>query len=182
MSIVLAILAPGFEEIEAVTVIDLLRRADISVTICGLYDTKVTGSHNVTIACDERLEDLDVDAFECLFLPGGQPGSNNLKNDKRVLNLVQKYHKEQKLITAICAAPTVLHAAGILRGKKVTSYPSDEDSFTDCTYLEENVVQDGKIITSRGVGTAIQFALYLIGVLCGEDVKNTHAKRILWSV
>ena len=180
MSNVLTILAPGFEEIEAITVIDLLRRADINVTVCGLNDTKVTGSHNVTIACDTRFDYLDVDDFECLFLPGGQPGSNNLKNDKRVLSLVQNYHKEQKLITAICAAPTVLHASGILKGKKVTSYPSERDIFTESIYLEENVVQDGKIITSRGVGTAIEFALHLIGVLRGDDVKKTQGERILW--
>ena len=180
MSNVLTILAPGFEEIEAVTVIDLLRRADIRVTICGLDDTKVTGSHNVTIACDDRLDDVDVDDFDCLFLPGGQPGSNNLKKDKRVLSLVQNYQKGQKLITAICAAPTVLHAAGILKGKKVTSYPSEREIFTESNYLEENVVQDGKIITSRGVGTAIEFALHLIGVLRGDDIKKTQAERILW--
>jgi 4-methyl-5(b-hydroxyethyl)-thiazole monophosphate biosynthesis len=182
MSNVLTILAPGFEEIEAVTVIDLLRRADINVMICGLDDIKVTGSHNVTIVCDERLDDVDVDDFECLFLPGGQPGSNNLKNDKRVLGLVQNYKKGQKLITAICAAPTVLHAAGILKGKKVTSYPSERDIFRESSYLEENVVQDGKIITSRGVGTAIEFALHLIGVLKGTGAKRIQSERILWKV
>ena len=105
---------------------------------------------------------------------------NNLKNDTRVIQLVQKYNGVQKLITAICAAPTVLYAAGILKGKKVTSYPSERDAFSQSIYLEENVVHDGNIITSRGVGTAIEFALYLIGVIKGEDVKKLHAGRILW--
>ncbi len=180
MSNVLTILAPGFEEIEAVSVIDLLRRAGIDVTVCGLNETEVTGAHDITITCDDLLEGVPVDDFDCLFLPGGQPGTNNLKKDERVINLVQHFFKQQKLITAICAAPTVLHAAGILQGKKVTSYPSEKNVFTDSTYIEENVVQDGKIITSRGVGTAIEFGLYLVGELKGEDVKSAHSGRILW--
>ena len=128
MSNVLTILAPGFEEIEAVTVIDLLRRADIRVSVCGLDDIKITGSHKITIVCDFRLDDVNADDFDCLFLPGGQPGSNHLKNDKRVLKLVKDCSIEQKMITAICAAPTVLHTAGILKGKKVTSYPSEKET------------------------------------------------------
>ena len=91
MSKVLTILAPGFEEIEAVTVIDLLRRAEIDVTVCGLNDVRVTGSHDITIECDLSFDDIAVDDFDCLFLPGGQPGTSNLKNDARVIQLVQKY-------------------------------------------------------------------------------------------
>ena len=180
MSKVLTILAPGFEETEAVSVIDLLRRAGVQVTVCGLNDIHITGAHEITIMCDTRLEDLSTDDYDCLFLPGGQPGTNNLKGDRRIIDMVQHYHKKQKLIAAICAAPTVLHAAGILVGKKVTGYPSEKHSLIGSIYQEKNVVQDGNIITSRGVGTSLEFALYLIGILKSEEVKKMHAARILF--
>jgi 4-methyl-5(b-hydroxyethyl)-thiazole monophosphate biosynthesis len=118
--------------------------------------------------------------FDGLYLPGGQPGSTHLKNDQRVQNLVQDYHTKGKLVTAICAAPTVLHAAGVLDGKKVTSYPSEEAVFTGSTYVQDKVVQDGTIVTSRGVGTAIEFGLHLIETLLGREVKQEQANRILW--
>jgi 4-methyl-5(b-hydroxyethyl)-thiazole monophosphate biosynthesis len=180
MKKVLTILATGFEETEAVAVIDLLRRAEIEVTICGLGDKIVTGSHEITIHCDTMISDVAVDDFDCLFLPGGQPGTNNLKNDPQVINLIRQFDISKKWITAICAAPTVFQAAGILSGKKVTSYPAERESFTDSVYLEENVVRDGKIITSRGVGTAIEFALYLIGVLKDHETRKMLADRILY--
>jgi 4-methyl-5(b-hydroxyethyl)-thiazole monophosphate biosynthesis len=180
MAHVLTILAPGFEETEAVTVIDLLRRADIRVTIAALYEREVTGSHDIPLICDVLLDDVTPQDYDCLFLPGGQPGTNHLKSDSRVLHIVQSFQKADKLITAICAAPTVLHAAGILNGKKVTSYPSEQNVFTESTYLDDLVVHDGQIITSRGVGTALEFALYLVGVLKGDDVREVHSERVLW--
>jgi 4-methyl-5(b-hydroxyethyl)-thiazole monophosphate biosynthesis len=180
MEKVLTILAPGFEETEAVTVIDLLRRAEINVTVCGLNNLQITGSHSISIICDNLLDEIDSMDFNCLFLPGGQPGTNNLKQDKRVLKIVREFHRDKKLITAICAAPTVLHAASILKDVRVTSYPLEKDVFTSSRYSNENIVEDGKIITSRGVGTAIEFALHLIGVLKGNEVRQIHAGRILW--
>jgi 4-methyl-5(b-hydroxyethyl)-thiazole monophosphate biosynthesis len=182
MKRVLVYLAPGFEEIEAVTIIDLLRRADIDVTVAGLEEGFIRGSHGISILSDVNYETVNPDNFDYLVLPGGQPGTNNLKNDKRVLESINKFWKENKLIGAICAAPTVLHKAGILSNKKVTSYPSEKDVFSSSTYEESSVVKDGNIITSRGVGTAIDFALDLIGEIKGNDEKKIIAEKILWKI
>jgi 4-methyl-5(b-hydroxyethyl)-thiazole monophosphate biosynthesis len=180
MGKVLMFLAPGFEEIEAVTIIDLLRRADIEVVAAGLERDSITGSHGITISGDVFYKDIDPDDFEYLIIPGGQPGTNNLKEDEKVLDTVRKFEKENKLIGAICAAPTVLHKAGILENKKVTSYPSEKKVFETSIYKENHVVRDENIITSRGVGTAIEFALELIGIIRGDNIKRETAQRILW--
>jgi 4-methyl-5(b-hydroxyethyl)-thiazole monophosphate biosynthesis len=182
MNRVLVYLAPGFEEIEAVTVIDLLRRADIDVTVAGLEEGSVTGSHGISIHSDVYYESINPDDFDYMVLPGGQPGTNNLKKNQKVLDSLKKFQKENKLIGAICAAPTVLQEAGILNGKKVTSYPSEEKVFHSSEYQPSPVVKDENIITSRGVGTAIDFALDLIGEIKGEKVKQETAVRILYKV
>jgi 4-methyl-5(b-hydroxyethyl)-thiazole monophosphate biosynthesis len=181
MDKVLIYLAPGFEELEAVTIIDLLRRAGVDVTIAGLEREAVTGSHEITIACDAFYEDVDADDFDYLILPGGQPGTNNLKSDKHILEIVRKFDSDNKIIGAICAAPTVLHEAGILNNVKVTSYPSEKNVFNPSLYEENYVVTDGNIVTSRGVGTAIDFTLDIIGKIKGNEVKIQTAERILWS-
>jgi 4-methyl-5(b-hydroxyethyl)-thiazole monophosphate biosynthesis len=181
MDKVLIYLAPGFEELEAVTIIDLLRRAGIDVTIAGLEREAVTGSHEITITCDAFYEDVDADDFDYLILPGGQPGTNNLKSDKRILEIVRKFDSDDKIIGAICAAPTVLHEAGILNNVKVTSYPLEKKVFDPSLYEENDVVTDGNIVTSRGVGTAIDFTLDIIGKIKGNEVKLQTAERILWS-
>ncbi len=175
-------LAPGFEEIEAVTIIDLLRRADIDVTVAGLEEGAVTGSHGISIQSDVYYEDINPDEFDYMVLPGGQPGTNNLKQNLKVLDSLKKFRKGNKLIGAICAAPIVLHEAGILEGKKVTSYPSEEKVFNTSIYQSSAVVKDDNIITSRGVGTAIDFALDLIGEIKGENVKQDTAARILYEL
>jgi len=177
---ILMYLAPGFEEIEAVTIIDLLRRAGLDVTVAGLRAEQVTGSHQITIVPDIFYGDVNPDDYDCLVLPGGQPGSTHLKNDTRVLQTITTYHQENKLIAAICAAPTVLAAADILKNKKVTSYPSEKDVFKSSDYQESTVVTDGMIVTSRGVGTAIEFSLELIRIIKGEAAMKEQAARILW--
>jgi len=182
MNGVLIYLAPGFEEIEAVTIIDLLRRADIDVTVAGLEEGAVTGSHGISIQSDVYYEDINPDEFDYMVLPGGQPGTNNLKQNLKVLDSLKKFRTENKLIGAICAAPIVLHEAGILEGKKVTSYPSEEKVFNTSIYQSSAVVKDDNIITSRGVGTAIDFALDLIGEIKGEKVKQETAARILYEL
>jgi 4-methyl-5(b-hydroxyethyl)-thiazole monophosphate biosynthesis len=182
MNKVLVYLAPGFEEIEAVTIIDLLRRAEINVTVAGLGDGPITGSHDISVLSDVSIEDINPDNFDYLVLPGGQPGTNNLKNNQKVLEAIQQFQQEKKLIGAICAAPTVLHKAGVLDNKKVTSYPSEESVFSTSRYENSPVVKDENIITSRGVGTAIDFALELIGEIKGEDVKKDTAAKILHQI
>ena len=180
MSKVLIFLAAGFEEIEAVTIIDLLRRAEAEVTIAGLKPERITGSHGITIECDAFIEDVDFSQYGMLILPGGQPGTNNLKSSEKVLETVKRFHSEGKMIAAICAAPTVLVKAGVLKNKRVTSYPSEKSAFNFFDYMESDVVRDGNIITSRGVGTAIDFALELVGILKDEEVKADLAEKILW--
>jgi len=179
---VLVYLAPGFEEIEAVTIIDLLRRANIEVTVAGINEKVVTGSHGITVISDISLEQVDPAEYDYLVLPGGQPGTNNLKNNTKVLESIKNFMQDNKLIGAICAAPTVLFQAGILEKRRITSYPSEKAVFTSAVYEESSVVKDGNIITSRGVGTAIDFTLDLIGEIKGDDVKRETADKILYEI
>jgi len=178
---VLMYLAPGFEEIETVTVIDLLRRAEIDVTVASLTEGVVTGAHGIRLTGDVYYKKIKPEDFEVLVLPGGQPGTENLKKDPQVLETVRSFNKAGKQIAAICAAPTVLAEAGILRDKRITSYPSEKLVFTDSVYLDDLVVKDGNLLTSRGVGTAIDFALDLIAWIRGEKLKEDISKIILWS-
>lgn len=175
----LVLLAPGFEEIEAITVIDLLRRADIEVTVAGLVKNTVNGSHNITVLPDSYYLDENPDRYDVLILPGGQPGTDNLKNNPTILDWVRRRFTGRKKTAAICAAPVVLHAAGITGGLKITSYPAEKEKLSGTHYLEDTVVKDGPIITSRGVGTALDFALALIEELRGHTAAKTIAEKIL---
>ena len=164
------LLANGFEETEMITVVDLLRRAKIEIDLVSIGDLDVTGSHGIMVKADKLWEDMD--QYDGLFLPGGQPGSTHLGNDERVINLIQKYNKEDKWLSAICAAPSVFAKANIIKGKRITSYPMSNinELFKEAIYLEDFVVQDGKLITSRGVGTALHFGTHLVEAL-GYDAK-----------
>ncbi len=180
MSKVLVLLATGFEEIEAITVIDILRRASIETTVAGLDGELITGSHHLQIKCDTILAKIDQQEYSHLVLPGGQPGTKNLRNDPRVLELVTNFYKQKKIVAAICAAPTVLQAAGILAGKSITSYPAERQNLTFSNYSEDKVVHDNNIITSRGVGTSIDFALALVENITSRETRRTIAEKILW--
>jgi 4-methyl-5(b-hydroxyethyl)-thiazole monophosphate biosynthesis len=180
MKTALVLLAPGFEEIEAVTIIDILRRAGISVTVAGLEPQWVTGSHQIAIKPDIFYKEAEPSAYDLLILPGGQPGSTNLKNDPLVLEWIQNRFRAGKSLAAICAAPTVFHAAGITEKITVTSYPSEKNVFNAEQYSEQAVVKDHGVITSRGVGTAIPFALELVKELAGKTVAETVKTKILF--
>ena len=180
ISKILVYLAPGFEEIEAVTILDLLRRADLEVIVAGLQPDQVTGSHGICLVPDIFYIDVDPDDYDCLVLPGGQPGSSNLKANVQVIETIKRYNRENKLIAAICAAPTVLAEAGVLKNRKVTSFPDEKETFSASDYQESRVVKDGMIVTSRGVGTAIEFVLELIKIIKDEKTSNNLAGRILW--
>jgi len=172
---VITVLAPGFEETEAVTPIDLLRRAKIDVTILGLESLQVRGSHNIAIAAD-KLFSAFTGPFDAIMLPGGMPGSKNLAASPALLDLVRETHRRKALCAAICAAPMVLGKAGILRGFQATCYPGNENDLTGAIILEKPVVRDRNVITSRGAGTAIPFALeiitYLTDAKTAEQVKS----------
>jgi len=165
---VLVPLAQGCEEIEAVTVIDILRRAGIEVVSAGLDDLPVLASRGVLLLPDTTLDNALEQSFDMIVLPGGQPGSDNLKADKRIIALLQQMAQQGKYVAAICAAPSVLAAAGLLDGRKATCYPTCLDAFPKVDLQTAAVVEDGKLITSRGPGTAMDFALTLVERLAGS--------------
>jgi protein deglycase len=173
------ILADGFEEVEAVTVIDLLRRAEIRVTVLGLEGVEVRGAHDVWIRADQLFNGFS-EPFDALILPGGGPGTKKLAASKDLVELVRQSHERGLLCAAICAAPTILAKAGILDDKKAVCYPGCEDKMGDAVVLEDAVVVDGNIITSRSAGTAIPFALEIIYALMGEEAEENVRLAVLY--
>lgn len=163
MKKVCVLLAEGFEEVEALTISDIMRRAKVTCDLVSIKDKKVTSSHNVTIEADKIFDESM--EYDLVVLPGGIPGATNLRDDERVINLLKKQNREGKLIGAICAAPIVLGKAGLTEGRKITSYPGYEDELPNCDYLEDAVVVDGNIITSRGPATGMAFSYKLLEIL-----------------
>ena len=162
--------APGFEEVECLTVVDLLRRAGMEVTLVSVGEEKqITGSNGITVLADKFFEDMDYSTMDLLVLPGGQPGTTNLKACRKLLDLLEELNSQGRKIAAICAAPTVFGSMGILKGKKATCYPGCEGELDGAEFLEQRVVVDGNITTSRGIGTAISFALSLIEQLDSKE-------------
>lgn len=173
-------LAEGFEEIEAVTVIDILRRADIEVVVAGLKEGPIEGAHRVRVLPDASLDGLDPGKFDGLVLPGGFPGYVNLEKDDRVLKIVEQMNRTGKWVAAICCAPTVLIRLGILQGKRATVSPSGKAKVAACAqYSEDRVVVDGNLVTSQSPGTAMEFALKLVELLAGEEkMKQIKAQTL----
>ena len=166
---VLIPLANGFEEIEAINVIDILRRADVEVVTAGLKEGLVEGSHKVLVLPDTSLDNIDFRDFDGLVLPGGAPGFVNLGNDERILKMAKEMDRAGKYVAAICAAPSVLIKAGVLQGRKATVSPSGKAQVAACAeFSEDRVVVDKNLITSRSPGTALEFALKLVEVLMGQ--------------
>lgn len=172
-------LAEGFEEIEFNTIVDILRRAGIGVSIAGLKRGPTEGAHGIKVLPDSSIDSIDAADFDAVVLPGGSPGFVNLGQDARVLDLIRAFDKAGKYVTAICGAPTVLSIAGVLKGRKVTAYPSTKEMLTDGRYVDETVVVDGKLITSQGPGTAMEFSLKLVEMLVGrEKMANVAAEAL----
>jgi len=169
MKRVLIPLAPGFEEIEAIAVVDILRRAGLEVTMAGTVYGPIEGRNKVRVLADTSLNSVKDQDFDMVVLPGGAVGTENLKNDPMVKEVVERLYKKGRFITAICAAPTVLSAIGITAGKTVTSHPTVRLKLDKEKLSDERVVVDGNIITSQGPGTAIEFAFKLVEVLIGEN-------------
>ena len=168
MKKVLVPIASGFEELEAVTVIDLLRRANIDVTVAGLDDGVITGSRGTRILPDSNLTNAANLDYDMIVLPGGVPGSPNLGNDPRVIQILKTSAEKGKYTTAICAAPSVLEKAGLTKGKNVTAAPSWAGQMTSAHYTGMRVEEDGLIITGKSCGTAMEFAFRLVEVLFGK--------------
>jgi 4-methyl-5(b-hydroxyethyl)-thiazole monophosphate biosynthesis len=166
---VAVILADGFEEVEAMAIIDVLRRAEIDTVVAGLHGGHVTSAREVKIIPDTVIDTVKAEDFDMIVLPGGQPGSDNLNADPRVKELIISFSRKGKLIGAICAAPIVLASAGVLQGKRATSYPSYKDRLGGAVYEERSVVTDGTVLTSRGAGTALSFGLAIVERLVGKE-------------
>ncbi len=173
MARVLIPFTEGVEEIELIAVIDLLRRADVEVCAASLDGQPVTGRSNITMQPDAALAIVMSENWDMVVLPGGLPNAFLLRDDANVKAVVQRLRAERKSIAAICAAPMALAAYGVTEGKRVTSYPSCQEEMEklqpSSVYVDEAVVEDDFLITSRGPGTAIAFALRLISKLCGEE-------------
>ena len=180
MATVLVPLAQGCEELEAVTIVDLLRRAGITVVTAGLDASPVTASRGVTLVPDTDLDQALQTEFDMVVLPGGLPGADHLDNDPRVQRLLKDMANSGKFTAAICAAPKVLASAGLLAGKAATSFPGvlDAMGLADTSYRADPVVQDGKVITSRGPGTAMDFALSLIENLAGKEKRDEVESKL----
>ncbi|MDF2486320.1 MAG: hypothetical protein K0R46_2488 [Herbinix sp.] len=179
MAKVYLFLAEGFEEIEGLTVVDLLRRANIDIIMVSITgDIHVTGSHQITTVADALFEELDYSDADMLVLPGGMPGTKNLQEHKGLDHLLREAAYNNKRLAAICAAPRVLGVKGLLQGKRATCYPGNEDSLLGAHVINAAVVHDGNIITSKGMGTAIDFSLSLIKVLKTADEAGRIAQAI----
>lgn len=174
-------LADGFEEIEALTVVDLLRRANIEISTVSIMGRKnVTGSHNITVEADSLLEETDFDSLDMLILPGGMPGTTNLADCKALTDKIKEFDEKDKMLCAICAAPTVFGKLGILKGKKACCFPGREDDLLGADVQTSSVTKDGHFITSRGMGTAIDFGLAIIEHYQGSDAATSMASKIVY--
>jgi 4-methyl-5(b-hydroxyethyl)-thiazole monophosphate biosynthesis len=173
MATVLVPLAQGCEELEAVTLIDLLRRAEIKVVVAGLAAGPVTASRGVVLLPDVLLDEVLTETFDMIVLPGGLGGAQRLEADARIITLLKKMAADGRYTAAICAAPRVLATAGLLAGRQATAYPGTLDGLSEVQLSSAAVVQDGLVITSRGPGTAMDFALTLIERLCGRDRRDS---------
>ncbi len=172
-------LADGFEEIEGLMVVDLLRRGDIPITTVSISDTKeVLGAHNISIRADKLYSEIDYSDADMLILPGGMPGTTHLSEHTELKKLLINHNKDNKMIAAICAAPSVLGINGILRGKRATCYPGFEDKLEGAIYSNDRVVKDQNIITSKGLGTALEFAIEIIEHYKGKELGDTIKQSV----
>ncbi len=176
---VLVPLADGFEEIEAVTIIDVLRRAEIIVTTAYLDKNPVKGSHGIQIMADTDIRTAESSDFNAIVLPGGMPGSENLKNNEDVKNNIIKINKDGGIVAAICAAPIVLGNIGILKNRNAVCYPGFEKELKGASVLENPVVIDDNIITGSGAGKALLFSLEIVKKLKGEDIMKNLKEQML---
>ncbi|CDI49896.1 DJ-1 family glyoxalase III [Clostridium tetani] len=181
MKKIVLMLAKGFEEIEALTVVDILRRVGVDCKTCSITEEKmVKGTHNIYVKSDIILKDFKEYEFSGIVLPGGMPGATNLRDNKTVIEIIKEFNEENKLIAAICAAPIVLKEADIIKNKNITSYPGFEEELKGCNYKEDKVVQNGNIITSRGPSTAIDFAFKILENIIDEKELEELKKSMLY--
>lgn len=176
-------MADGCEEIEGLTVVDLVRRAGIEIEMISVSGEKsVTGSHKIAFQTDVSKADADFASYDGIVLPGGMPGTTHLMEDDTVNRVIKEFATSGKLVAAICAAPSVLGNAGLLEGKKATCYPGVESKLTGADFVTDPVAKDGNIITSRGLGTAIEFAAEIVAYLLDENVAKSLKESIVYGI
>ncbi len=181
MTKIAVFLADGCEEIEALAVVDLLRRAGIMTDMLSVKGGQlISGSHGIIFRSDMILSEVDLSSYDGIILPGGLTGTKNLKESEKVISAVQEFAASGKLVAAICAAPSVLAKAGILEGKHATSYPGVGEQMPGCIYETDTVVCDGNLITSRGMGTAIDFGLAIVAYFKDEAAAESLADKIVY--
>lgn len=185
MKKVLVFVHDGFEEVEMLTVVDLLRRCDIEVKICSMTGAyRLEGARNIIVEADvlfdELTDDISSGNYDCVYLPGGMQNALNLRDDERIMRTLRSAFLSGKIISAICAAPIALEKAGLLTARTVTSYPGIIKDTSKMNYVEDDVAVSEQIITSRGVGTAIPFALKLAEKLTSTNTANQLAKSIVY--
>lgn len=174
--------ADGFEEIEALTVVDVLRRAEIRTHMIGISSSSVTGSHGIEVKMDDKINNIHtLSDVSMIVLPGGMPGAKKLAESDALKNLLEQAYESDIHLAAICAAPTVLSKHGLLKGRKVTCYPGFESELRDFIHVDENVVQDGELITGKGAGVAMDFALKLVEILKGHKTREQLSKALIHS-
>ncbi len=174
--------ADGCEEIEGLAVVDIIRRAKMDITTISITGKKeVTGSHQITFLTDALFGDVDFSELDGIILPGGMPGTLNLGAHAGVTAQVKAFAEAGKLVCAICAAPSVLGACGILNGKKATCHPGFEEKLTGASVSYDNVVTDGNVITSRGMGTVIDFGLAIVSYFGSEELVEDVRKHLVYN-
>ncbi len=174
------LLADGFEEVEAVAPLDVLRRAEIEVKTIGVTGSTVTGAHGIEITADLQITELDGAIPDGIILPGGMPGTLNLQKSTEVQALLQKCYSSQKLIAAICAAPMIIGELGMLNGRRATCFPGFEDSLTGANLLDDGIVCDGNFITAKGAGVALKFGAAIVDYFIDPgSVHGSRGNRIL---
>ncbi|MCF0127144.1 MAG: DJ-1/PfpI family protein [Pseudobutyrivibrio sp.] len=173
--------ASGCEEIEGLTVVDVLRRAGMEITMVSITGEKlVTSSHSVSFMTDALFEEMDFSDYDALILPGGMPGSNNLYAYTPLIELLKEFYQKGKLVSAICAAPFILGQLGFLEGRNATCFPGFEDRLTGAEYKDVPVIIDGNVITARGMGAAIDFALAIVEYASDSVAAEALAKKFMY--
>ena len=181
MSKVCVFFGTGFEEIEALTVVDLLRREEIDTDMVSVMeDRTVTSSHGIPVVTDKLLQEVDFDAVDVIVLPGGMPGTKNLESCGLLMEQVDAFVAAGKLVCAICAAPSILGHRGHLKGKKAIAFPGFEEQLTGAEVVKEPAVVDGQIITGRGMGCAVEFGLAIVEKLKGQECRQALADKIVY--
>ncbi len=174
-------IADGFEEVEGLAVVDILRRGGIKLDMASIMGRReIKGSHDINLVTDISAEDADLDSYDMMILPGGMPGTKYLRESKLVTDAAVKFAGDGKYVAAICAAPTVLGGLGLLKGKRACCYGGMEDGLTGADVSYDKVTVDGNIITSRGLGTAVDFGLKLLEIFNGKEEADDMAKKIMF--